>query len=518
MTERRAPPQLHFDDGSRIINAEPTVSLEDKSSRGSMPIHEYYEIDRLSNSVRALLEERPSTKDDGWLCRIALQFPDTLLQDSPDVSWALESALSVGEKSPLVFILGDTTFGACCPDEVSALHLEADILIHFGHACLSPATSLPVLYSFGITEIDVSACVDAVIDEVKKTGTQRLLLLFQVQYNHAMEELQTRLSEKGDILVVTGEIPPQDALSSNDDDASTEDTEEVEKWVKVGGLQIPAELDLSTFTAVYIGDPAHSRQYVNIMLRFTSMSSKSPSSIWTYYPKDKNLDATLPSDIQRKLNRRFFLTQKARDATTFGILVGTLSQRHFTAAVASLQKSIQDADRACYTFAVGKINGAKLANFGEIDCYILVACSETSLLDYERDLHVPVITPLELDIALGNSEWGDYTLDYNDFLTIAKDREAPVQKPDCDNADDDGDAPYFSLISGKFEDSRKISGSTEVNLSALPGQGQLTSYNSKGAEFLKNRQYQGLETQLGQTEARAAIPGQKGIASNYGEK
>jgi diphthamide biosynthesis protein 2 len=400
---------------------------------------------------------------------------------------------------------------------VSALHLEADILIHFGHACLSPAMSLPVLYSFGITEFDVSACVDAVIDEVKKSGTQRLLLLFQVQYNHAMEELQTRLSEKGDILVITGEIPPQDALSSEDD--ATKEADAIENMVKVGGLQIPAELDLSTFTALYIGDPSNSRQYVNIMLRFTSMSSKSPTSIWTYYPNDKKLDTELPSDIQRKLNRRFFLTQKARDATTFGILVGTLSQRHFTAAVASLQKSIQDADRACYTFAVGKINGAKLANFGEIDCYILVACSETSLLDYERDLHVPVITPLELDVALGNSEWGDYTLDYNDFLANAKIRgeAATTTADETPASNDEDDAPYFSLISGQFEDSRKISGSTEVNLSALPGKGQLTSYNSKGAEFLRNREYQGLETQLGKTEARAAVPGQSGIASNYGE-
>lgn len=34
-----------------------------------------------------------------------------------------------------------------------------------------------------------------------------------------------------------------------------------------------------------------------------------------------------------------------------------------------------------YTIAVGKLNVAKLANFMEIDVYVLVACPEASLVD-----------------------------------------------------------------------------------------------------------------------------------------
>ena len=503
--------------------------------RGSMSIPCYYEIDRLTNAVLDRVEKRPPTTenddndDDGWLCRIALQFPDSLLQDAADVCWAFEDAFSSSasargdakqttgrQQQPLIFILGDTTFGSCCPDEVSANHLDADFLIHFGHACLSPTMSLPVLYSFGISNINVSACVEAVLEQAKLSGTQQILLLFQVQYHHAIEELQTALSERGDVLVVAGVIPSQDLPHHNDGS-------NVESAVKIGGLDIPADLDLSTFTALYIGEPELNKQYVNMMLRFTSMSTTSPSAIWTFSPSDSTLNTALPTDIQRQLNRRFFLTQKARDASTFGILVGTLSQRHFASAVSSLQTIIQNANRSCYTFAVGKINGAKLANFGEIDCYVLVACSETSLLDFERDLHVPVITPLELDIALGNKEWGDYSLDYADFLANAKDRVPVVAKgddgADNDDDDDDDDAPYFSLVSGNFEDSRKSAGSAgAVTLSALPGQGQLSTYTSKGAEFLRNRQYQGLETQLGETDVHAAVPGQSGIASNYRER
>ena len=47
-----------------------------------------------------------------------------------------------------IFILGDTSYGmskhlisyiigACCVDEVAAEHVNCDVVIHFGRACLS---------------------------------------------------------------------------------------------------------------------------------------------------------------------------------------------------------------------------------------------------------------------------------------------------------------------------------------------------------------------------------------------
>ena len=39
-----------------------------------------------------------------------------------------------------------------------------------------------------------------------------------------------------------------------------------------------------------------------------------------------------------------------------------------------------------YTIAVGKLNPAKMANFMEIDIFVLVACPENSLMDSQVDL------------------------------------------------------------------------------------------------------------------------------------
>ena len=511
------PPQLMFDDGSRIMTDQQQQQSPEavESPRGSVPIHIYYEIDRLAQQIRSLSTEN---RNDGWSCRVALQFPDELLGDAPLVCWAMEEALD----SALVFILGDTTFGPCCPDEVSALHLQADVLVHHGHACLSPAMSLPVLYSFGITDMNVETCVDIVLEQVQQEEEpiKNVMLLYEVRYQHAVNKLESKLRERSAISILVGRIPQpcahqcSSANGTRDKEAATDHettTSDSKKFV-VGGLELPAGVDLSTYTLLFVGDgSANSRQYVNIMLRFLSMPS-GPSRHWTYSPSRGTLETSLPTSLQRQLNRRFYLTQKARDASVYGILVGTLSQQHFQSAVAALQRAIQDAGKSCYTFAVGKINGAKLANFSEIECFVLVACGENSLLDSERDLHVPVITPLELDIALGNVEWGFYSLDYNDFLA----KQQQDERLSTTTSDDD-DSPYFSLISGKYIDSKKPSEAV-VDLSALPGKGQLAAYKSEAANHLKKREYQGLQTNIGKDKAHAAVPGQSGIASDYGNR
>ena len=35
-------------------------------------------------------------------------------------------------KEPLIFVTGDTSYGSCCVDEVSAQHLKADAIVHYG--------------------------------------------------------------------------------------------------------------------------------------------------------------------------------------------------------------------------------------------------------------------------------------------------------------------------------------------------------------------------------------------------
>lgn len=59
-----------------------------------------------------------------------------------------------------------------------------------------------------------------------------------------------------------------------------------------------------------------------------------------------------------------------------------------------VKKVIRASGRKSYTMVMGKLNVAKMANFMEVDCYVLVACPENSLIDSKVNI------PLSLSFAL----------------------------------------------------------------------------------------------------------------------
>ena len=613
------PPQLHFDDGTRAMMEE-GEAIESRSVDNdllmcgrdvSISIEEYYEIERWTNEIYQLVvnANKKNTGDDGSVAtsiKVALQFPDNLLVDSPQVCWLLEQSVSdkmssqqqqestSSMPSPLIFVLGDTTVASCCPDVVAAQHLNADLLIHYGSACWShdttseksvaastatsvssntsgnPNSKLPFIgYTLGHQPLNIATTIQHIQDQLKEINDdppQKLLIVYEPVYHQSVRDLQMELQNSDTPLstIVTANIPrfasksiastmssPPQADTKEDVDGGHElEDPSSNTPLVLGGLELPIESitswnQLSEYAVLYISemkntsDTGTSRQHVSILLRLLSLPEQ-PQHIWTYTPSRQDsvesaLSTTIPISIQKRLKRRFFLTQKARSAQVFGILVS--SHVSYSSNVIRIIKVVQqkiqhslrqnggeDAASSCYILAVGKINPAKLANFAEIDCFVLISCEQTSLLENERDYHVPVITPLELDIALGYQNWGEqiYTLQVNDIIKGNgeggdgdSDDDEDVEEEGEEEDDDDSDAPFFSLVTGKYESSRKTSKNEPLDLQALPGQGQVLAYQSDAASFLKQREYQGLDPMLGQTEAKPATTGQRGIASNY---
>ena len=577
-SNRSSAPQLLFDDGSRAIREDEEIHLAVSNSTAhirdpSISIREYYEIDRLVEELCVLREQTTN-----WQDRIALQFPDELLIDAPDVCWEFEQSLSTSTSNEvLVFVLGDTTYQSCCPDVVAARHLDADCIVHYGHACLSHAT-LPVLYSFGKQAISVDATLRAILRQYQlgedgsnnaQTTFENILVLYEVKYAHAMAALEEALRPHFRS-VAMGKIPSSHAAASASasceksncgcasnmvstsntegtalDDTrvqieppSTEIVEDVLAGALIlGGLEIPYCENWSRTTLLFVGQDEASRPLQNIMLRFLTDTEHPPAAYWTWNPVTETLSTQASSNLSRLLNRRFYLVQKAKLARVFGILVANPSDSTTRPVVRHLQALLQAHGAAQYNFMVGKINPNKLANFAEIDAFCLVACPEHALLDNERSDYVtPILTPMEVYMALGGSEWGSspYSLDSRYFLKDTagaikesektRGRESAEEnlgneKGDHDNSesDDDVDAPYFNPVTGRYESAMKKEDDT-INLQVLPGKGQLTTYQSAAADFLRQRQYQGLAVDAGETPVQAAIRGQQGIASNYGNK
>ena len=152
------------------------------------------------------------------------------------------------------------------------------------------------------------------------------------------------------------------------------------------------------------------RTLTNLMMTF----NKCP--FYTYNPQNQVCrKETL--NVNRALMKRYYLVEKAKDAGVVGIVAGTLGVTEYLAIIAHLKDIIKKAGKKSYTFVVGKLNVAKLANFMEVDVFVLVSCPENSLLD-SQEFYKPVLTPFEMELACNRArEWtGDYVTDFRHLL------------------------------------------------------------------------------------------------------
>jgi diphthamide biosynthesis protein 2 len=559
---------LQFDDGSRNLKEQPcrlhTYELLTKLGRDpSIPIFDFYEIRRIVTEINDLVSKK-SQNADFYSARVAIQFPDELLVDSPDVCWQFESLLP----NSLIFCLGDSTYAPCCPDIPGAAHLGADCIVHYGHACFNPCDEIPVIYSFGgrlSSTYDkewYASLTDDTIEQITTSihSIDSVLLLYDAQYCHMIDDLSHHLSKRSGVAVISANLATQQPATvlPKFRKKSTHISEEVISNLRkiesslqepyqrdsfsLSGLTIPYDVDFSNYAIIFIGDDK-SQLFLQIAMRLLSSPDKVPKQCYTWtptillhnknhkFPPARRLD--LSSSFQRKLNRRFYLLQRAKECSVFGILVSNTSDLCVQSIVRSIRQIVEyegcDSDsgnrtsRTTYTFVVGKINVAKLSNFSEIDCFILVACPEQSLLEDEKEYAVPIITPLELCFALGLAEWGtvDYSLEGQDFMDLY---DKHMNGHSTGKEYYDHDEPYFSLISGNLQSnvrkhSSEISDRDTKELLNADFNHNLAIYESAATDRLKEREYQGLQnkqqTVNGPLIHQVAEIGQKGIASNY---
>ena len=149
--------------------------------------------------------------------------------------------------------------------------------------------------------------------------------------------------------------------------------------------------------------------------------------------------------VTKLLMRRYFLVEKTKDASRIGLLVGTLGSQQCTEMLEKLRKVAKCAGKRAYTFLVGKPNVAKLANFPEIDVFVLVACTELTFIDSKEFLQ-PVITPWELEIACNRElEWtGEYITDFKALLP-----GGTHYQPPSEGDGEDEERGDMSLVSGR---------------------------------------------------------------------
>ncbi|XP_020952492.1 2-(3-amino-3-carboxypropyl)histidine synthase subunit 2 isoform X2 [Sus scrofa] len=435
--------------------------------------------------------------------RVALQFPDQLLGDAGAVAARLEEV--TGSK---MFILGDTAYGSCCVDVLGAEQAGAQALVHFGPACLSPpARPLPVAFVLGQRSVALELCAKA-FEAQNPDPAAPVVLLSEPACAHALEALATLLRPRYlDLLVSSPALPLPGGSRSPD-------PEPLERF----GRRFPLAPGrrLEEYGAFYVGgseaisDPDLDPDLSRLLLGWAPGRPFSSCCPDTGRTQDEGARAG------RLRARRRYLVERARDARVVGLLAGTLGVARHREALAHLRSLTQAAGKRSYVLALGRPTPAKLANFPEVDVFVLLACPLSALAPQSSgNFFRPVLAPCELEAAC-NPAWpppglAPHLTHYADLLPGSP-FHVPLPPPDSEL----WDTPDVSLITGGLRPPPAWTPSTDSGCSALtlrPQQELVES--SPAASFLSSRSWQGLQPRLGQTPVTGAVSGRRGIAIAY---
>ncbi|PPJ58263.1 hypothetical protein CBER1_07310 [Cercospora berteroae] len=541
------------------ILEEPTPlvvqSSEERLSEEQLYVQ--YEIKRTIDEIRA-----------GQWRRIALQFPDDMLVDATRVFERLRDGLKQARSDPQptvqvvseklegasldeqvqisstqdaeekLCILGDTSYGACCVDEVAAEHMDAEVVVHYGRSCLSPTARLPVIYVFTAKALDI----DAVVASFKQTYNakdDKVCLMADIPYSHHLEQLHDTLIEEGYTNLCKTEVVHNPAsLIPN-------------RTTPEGVTESPDAL--KEYSIFHIAEPP------TTLLLILSSRIKSMH----IFPTDSNVSTsttTIEASTSQLLRRRYALITRLASVPIFGILINTLSVSNYLVALQHCQDLIRKAGKKAYVFVVGKVNAAKVANFSEIGGWVVIGCWESSLIE-SKEFYRPIITPFELEVALQSDatrRWGgEWIGDFSQLL--GKEKKAVENgnaanndlEPDqeasgnWDDQSSDDEPPEFDLRTGQYvshsrpmgrpralasETTNKTEGLAAPPSSALVqrAKGDVTAINgqvSPAAEFLRSqRTWTGLGSDFeiayerdenGKIIGAAMEEGRSGVAKGY---
>ncbi|KAF2152948.1 diphthamide biosynthesis protein [Myriangium duriaei CBS 260.36] len=430
-----------------------------------------YEIDRTTSEILS----------GGWT-KIALQFPDDMLRDAPRVFESLRDSLATHdhshgpsngniesiderlEKTSLqtenlasdhqarnwkLTILADTSYGACCVDEIAAEHVDAEVVVHYGRTCLSPTARLPVIYVFTLKPLNVESVV-AAFEQTYADRDSKVILLADVPWNGHVDAVAGRLKAVGYTNLFTPSIIHNPA-----------------SLIPNRALPTEAEADatiLKDYSVFHISDPPTSL-LLNLGSRVSSIH---------IYPTDGSSTPTAQAvdrSTAQALRRRYALVTKLSTVPIFGILINTLSVKNYMTVLQHVKDLITAAGKKYYTFVVGKVNAAKVANFSEVGGWVVIGCWESSLIE-SKDFWKPIITPFELKLALTDEKDRIWTGEWNSnfqALLDSKDTSAPTGGTDeTEEMDSDEDEPpVFDFRTGKYVSQSRPMGRPKRNASNL---------------------------------------------------
>lgn len=308
--------------------------------------------------------------------RVLLQFPEGLKNRAVQVKDMIEAATDAD-----VIIYADTCYGACDLPHIQDMGI--DFIVQFGHSEMQDVgCGVPVMFVEAHSTVDVTPVIEKALPRLGKT----IGLITTAQHVHELDKVEKYLEGKG-VKASVGKgskrVPNVGQVLGCNLSSATSISQDVDCFLYIGsGNFHPIGVAMATDKPVICADP-----YVN--------------------------EVTDVADLKdRMLRQRHGAITQAGEADTFGILVGTKPGQERLNLAFKMKQLAQKHGKKASVLLLNEFGPMKLKPFA-FEAYVSTACPRIALDDYSM-YPVPILTPLEFRIVLGETSWEDYR--YDEFL------------------------------------------------------------------------------------------------------
>lgn len=381
-----------------------------------------------------------------------------MLKKSTELVDALKARLDGVE----IYVLADTSYGSCCVDEVAAEHINADLVVHYGDACFTRTSKLPVYYDYTF---------------MKKTHHEASYLGKLICELYSSKDCILIADLECYSLLQDADLPESIYVAKPASSFYAPGSSVDEENTFLGRcLPVAAAEVAESYHVIYVGVHDSLLQAVSITFNAAQISSINPET----------LEVTRNINTRKLLIKRSCVIEKARSADIIGILVGTMGSGDSFELIQRMRCCIKAAGKTPMVIVVGKLNPAKLANFKEIPVFVTVSCPLMSFID-SKEFYQCIITPFELELVLNEQEW-----DFRSYETrldkLLKEMRVSVE------------------IEAEGTSSRELVTTTRDNALVI---------NSPILNVVSDRTWNGLDLMESKKAPALAKEGRKGIARGY---
>lgn len=409
----KAKPKRVFKGATRVVNKIPLEILNNaelNAAISALPTNYNFELHKTIWRARELKAKR-----------VALQMPEGLLLFALQISDIIERFTDAD-----TVIMGDVTYGACCVDDFTAKALGADLLVHYGHSCLIPVDQtrdIKVLYVFVDIQIDALHFINSV--QTNFQTTQKLAFVSTIQFVSTIHSTAKKLMELGYDITLPQSRPltPGEILGCT-------------------APKLPADCAL-----IYLGDGRFHLE--------AAMIANPDVNAHKYDPYEKKFTIEKYDHALMRRNRKKAI-DRAKSATTFGLILGTLGRQGSPKVMSYLKTRLANKNRKLVVILLSEIFPTKLSLFEEVDAFVQVACPRLSI-DWGTAFEKPLLTPYELSVVLGDAEWrcedsdknSSYPMDFYANNSLGKWTPNHIEPDGC------GGVKLFEGCCGKCTDKEK---------------------------------------------------------------